>query len=477
MEQKANTGYMKGFIPYAIAAGMMSLCGGFTSSVPATIVSLWEIDAIWTTWITLAFSLGAAAFAPIMGKLGDVYGRRKILLTSMAIYALGQVIIAFCPAGSIPIVLAGRFIVGIGGAGIAPSVMAYIMMEFPPQELGKGFSIYMLVSCGMVIFGPTLGGIVISMTGTYYLVMYICVAIAVAGLLACMVMIPKVEYQTKSMEGFDYVGAVFVLVFFSLFLAVPTLGQNFGWTASSTLMVVGAALVALVILFSVEKKATQPMLNGGFMARKAFVLPVVVLFLSQGLMQSCMTNVITFNIVTGGSSTMSGIAVSLMYFGMALGTVLIGPQADKREPRVVAAAALVLVAIGAAMQMMFSAQTSAAVMYVSLFLVGLGLGGNGTIFLKVVLAGLDPASAGSGSGTYNVFRDMSAPFGVALFVPMFTSGYTTGMASYMAEGMDQGAALVAAAVDSIKSTGMIQTVCVVIGIGVCLMLPKIREQA
>ena len=62
-----NKNYLKGFVPYAVAAAVMSLCGGFTASVPTAISSAWSTDA-YLTFITLAYSLAAAAMAPIMGK-------------------------------------------------------------------------------------------------------------------------------------------------------------------------------------------------------------------------------------------------------------------------------------------------------------------------------------------------------------------------------------------------------------------------
>ncbi len=472
MTAPRNPNYMKGFVPFAIAAAVMSLCGGFTAAVPANIVADWGLDAASATaLITLAMSLGMASLAPIMGKLADVYGRRSILLVSLFIYTVGQLMIGISPE-SLAFVLLSRFVVGVGSAGIAPTVMAYIMMEFPPEKMGKGFMIYMLVSTSMVIFGPTAGGIVMTYIG-WRPVMYICAGLSALALVICMAKIEKTAATNKTLQGFDFVGAIFVLIFFSMVLSIPTFGQSEGWGSTTTLALMGVGAVSLIILVMVEKKAQSPILNGKFMARKQFVLPVIVLFLSQGLMQSCMTNVITFSILTTGSRTLAGLAVSIMYIGMALGTIVVGPQADKKEPRVVAAAALVFVAIGAAMQMMFTATSGLVLLGGSLFFIGLGLGGNATIFLKVALSGLDPALAGSGAGTYNVFRDMSAPFGVALFVPMFSSGYQNGMAAYMAEGMEQGAALVTAAVDSIKSTAMIQVACVIVGIVVCLMLPKI----
>ncbi len=474
MEKTENNGYLKGFVPFIIAAAVLSLCGGFTAAIPANVVTAWGLDSGATTWITLAYSLGAAAMAPIMGKLGDVLGRRTTLLLSMLIYGGGQLLIAVCPDGGFVPILLFRFLVGLGAAGIAPVVMAYIMTDFPQEKMGQGFAIYMFVSCGMVIFGPTVGGIIMSLTG-WRPVMWICVVCCIIALVLCFTMIKKDEGPTKTLAGFDFAGAVFVLVFFSMVLSIPTFGQNSGWTAAPTLVCIVCGVVSFLILLAIEKKAKNPILNGTFMARKRFVLPVIVLFLSQGLLQSCMTNIIMFSIYTTGDRTLSGIATSVMYVGMALGTIVIGPMADKKEPRSVAGMALVFVAAGAALQMLFSADTELPLMCLSLFLIGLGLGGNGTIFMKVVLSGLDRTAAGSGSGTYNVFRDMSAPFGVAVFVPLFSSGIAAQTVELMASGVEEAAAAVQACVNSLHTTALVQVIAVVLGIAVCFMLPKIYQ--
>ena len=275
---------------------------------------------------------------------------------------------------------------------------------------------------------------------------------------------------------FHFLSGQLVILFFSMLLAVPTFGQNNGWTATPTLTCMVIGLLAAVLLILAERKAKNPILNGSFMRRKRFILPVIVLFLSQGLLQSCMTNIITFAIVTTGDRTLSGIATSVMYIGMALGTVVIGPLADKNEPRTVAAVSLLFVAAGAALQTLFSIATGLVLMCAAMFLIGLGLGGNGTIFLKVVLSGLPADAAGAGSGTYNVFRDMSVPFGVALFVPMFSAGLASGTKEWIAAGFAEQEAKARAAVYALRSTAIIQVLSILAGIAVCLMLPKIYGQ-
>ncbi|EJW94336.1 Major facilitator superfamily MFS-1, partial [gut metagenome] len=206
------------------------------------------------------------------------------------------------------------------------------------------------VANAMVIFGPTLGGIVLAKTG-WRPVMWICFAACVITAFVVMFMVKKDNGPKKSLKGFDFGGAIFVLVFFSMFLCVPTFGQNNGWGNPVTLVCMAVAVISLVVLVLIEKKHQSPILSGQVIFRKNFILPVIIMFLSQGLLQSCMTNIITFAIITTGDRTLSGIATSIMYVGMALGGIVLGPMADKKEPKFVATIALVFVAIGAAMQM------------------------------------------------------------------------------------------------------------------------------
>lgn len=468
--ENTQKSYMKGFVPYAIAAAVLSLCGGFTASVPTAISTAWNTDAS-LTFITLAYSLAAAAMAPIMGKLGGAIGRRKMLLFAMGLYTVGQALIAICPP-NIPLLLVFRFMVGIGAAGIAPVVMAYIMMEFPPEKMGQGFTIYMALACGMVIFGPTLGGIVMALIGTadaWRIVMWICVALCVISFVLCFAMVRDNPNIPKgSMKGFDWAGAVFVLIMFGALVCVPTFGQQSGWTAVATLASIAAAVIGLIVLVFVEKKAASPILSGKFIARKNFVLPVIVLFLTQGLMTACLTEIIRFGYAVDKASVAS-VAMSIEYLGMAIGTIVLGPMSDKKEPKVVAAVALVFVAIGSAIMLLINESAGVLLMGGALFFVGLGLGGNVTIFMKVALFGVAPTESSSASGTFNVFKDMCAPFGVAIFVPMFVTN--------MVAKADAGMAVPAAATSALHSVALVQLICVVVGIVICFMLPTVRAKA
>ena len=465
MGHNHSSAYMKGFLPYAFAAFLIGIVGGFSTVLGPVFVQDIGIAYSNTTWTALAQAMSTAACAPILGKLGDVIGRRTTLLLGIAIYTLGNILTAL--AGSLLFMMTARFIVGIGSAAITPVVLAYIVTEFPQSAVAKGFSLYMLISSASVIFGPTLGGLLIGSFG-WRTMIWICVGISAAIFLVCLLCPSQTAAAPKPLTAFDGPGAVLVVIFFSLALCIPSFGQNFGWSSTAFLVVLIAALISLAGLLFAERKAKNPILPGRFMKRKAFILSILALFLTQGLMQANMTNIIVFvNYTQPHNSVISGYAISIMYLGMSLGAVILGPLADRWEPKTVLTGSLILTGIGCALMLLFSVETSVVLLALSLGILGFGLGGNGTIFMKAVLSGVPAHQAGAGTGTYGLFRDLAAPFGVAVFVPMFTNQIT----SLIAAGAEQQSA----AVSSIRTLAITEIICIAAGVAIVLMLPKIRK--
>ena len=464
MEQSNE--YKKGFIPYALAAFLIGIVGGFSTVLGPSFVQDIGIAYNNTTWTALAQAMSTAACAPILGKVGDVIGRRTTLLLGIAVFTLGNVLSAL--ANSLVFMMVARFVVGIGTAAMTPVIMAYIVTSFPPNQVAKGFSLYMLISSASVIFGPTLGGLIISAYG-WRAMLWACVAICAVTFIVCVLTAGKQDSQRRPLKNFDGIGAVLVLIFFSLMLCVPSFGQNFGWTSKAFLGVLTAAAISLLGLMAAERKAVQPILPGSFMKRSAFILSVLALFLTQGLMQANMTNTIVFvNYTQPDNTAISGYAISVMYVGMSLGAVILGPLADRFEPKAVLTGSLLLTGIGCGILFLFSEATAVLLLMASLGILGFGLGGNGTIFMKVALSGLPQQEAGAGTGTYGLFRDLAAPFGVAVFVPLFTN-QITGLIAGGTTGAD-------AAVRSIHLLAIAELICIAAGIAAVLFLPRIRNK-
>ena len=454
--------YKRGFIPYALAALLIGLVGGFSTVLGPAFVQDIGIGYNNTTWTALAQAMSTAACAPILGKIGDVIGRRKTLLLGISVFTLGNVLSAL--ASSLLTMLIARFIVGIGTAAMGPVILAYIATEFPQDQIAKGFSLYMLLSSASVIIGPTIGGLIVSSYG-WRIMLWVCVAICAGIFAACAITSRNQTSVKKPLQNFDVAGAVLILIFFSLLLCVPSIGQNFSWTSAPFLIVLVLALISLIGLVSVERKSNNPILSGSFIKRSAFILSVLALFLTQGLMQANMTNTIVFvNYTQPNNTVISGYAISVMYVGMSLGAVILGPLADRFDPKRILIGSFLLTGIGCSILLLFTELTSVFLLMASLGMLGFGLGGNGTIFMKVVLSGLTPQEAGAGTGTYGLFRDLAAPFGVAVFVPLFTNQIT----GRIAEGITASAA----AVTSIHALAITEILCVALGIVAVALLPK-----
>ena len=454
--------FQRGFIPYALAALLIGLVGGFSTVLGPAFVQDIGIAYNNTTWTALAQAMSTAACAPILGKVGDVIGRRTTLLLGIAVFTLGNVLSAL--ANSLIFMMVARFIVGIGTAAMGPVILAYIATEFPQDKIAKGFSLYMLLSSASVIIGPTLGGLIVSAYG-WRAMLWVCIAICAGIFAACTVTSRNQVSTRKPLQNFDVAGAVLILIFFSLLLCVPSFGQNFGWTSAPFLFVLVLAIVSLFGLVFAERKSDHPILTGSFIKRSAFILSILALFLTQGLMQANMTNTIVFvNYTQPNNTAISGYAISVMYVGMSLGAVILGPMADKFEPKRILVGSFLLTGIGCGILLLFTEITSLFLLIATLGILGFGLGGNGTIFMKVVLSGLTPQEAGAGTGTYGLFRDLAAPFGVAVFVPLFTNQITGRITA--------GATEPAAAVASIHFLAMAEILCVALGIVAVLFLPK-----
>ena len=454
--------YKRMFIPYALAALLIGLVGGFSTVLGPAFVQDIGIAYNNTTWTALAQAMSTAACAPILGKVGDVIGRRKTLFLGVAVFTLGNVLSAV--ANSLVFMMIARFIVGIGTAAIGPVILAYIATEFPQDKIAKGFSLYMLLSSASVIVGPTIGGLIVAAYG-WRTMLWVCVAICAAIFAGCVLTSRNQVSTRKPLQNFDIAGAVLILIFFSLLLCVPSFGQNIGWTSTPFLFILILAIVSLAGLILAERKSVHPILSGSFMGRSAFVLSIIALFLTQGLMQANMTNTIVFvNYTQPNNTAISGYAISVMYVGMSLGAVVLGPLADQFDPKRVLTGSFLLTGIGCGLLLLFSEITSVFLLMASLGVLGFGLGGNGTIFMKVALSGLSPQAAGAGTGTYGLFRDLAAPFGVAVFVPLFTNQITGKIAAGKAEPT--------AAVASIHFLAIAELLCVALGIVAVAFLPK-----
>lgn len=467
-ENQMDKSYLKGFIPYALAAFLIGLIGGLTTVLGPAFMKEMNLNYNNTTWTALSLSISSAVFTPIFGRISDMIGRRRILLIGIGVFIIGNILTAI--SNSLIFMIIARFIVGIGTAAIAPTVISYIITKFPPQNIAKGFSLYMLISSAAVIFGPTIGGLIIN-KWNYRVLMWTCVIISIIFFILCFLTNRRKEVIIKKNNYFDKYGFILIVLFFSFLLCIPSFGQNFGWLSPATIIVEILSIFSLIGLVIIEKKAKIPALSAKFIFRKEFILSILTLFLTQGLMQANMTNIIVFvNYTNPNNTAISGYAISIMYLGMSLGSILLGPLADKYEPKRILSISLFLTLLGCAIMLLFKEDASFIMLALSLGVLGFGLGGNASIFMKVVLSNLSLKETGASTGTYGLFRDLTIPFGVAIFVPLFTNQiniYTS---------TENSISSAAAAVKSIHMLSIVEIIFVIVGIILVQFLPKLYNE-
>lgn len=459
--------YAKGFIPYALCAFLIGFVGGFSTVLGPAFVSDMGLAYNATTWSALAQAISTAACAPILGKLGDRIGRKTMLLFGAGLFTLGNLLTALAPAFGW--ILFARFLVGLGTAAMAPLIMAYIVTFFPRERVAKGFSQYMLISSASVVFGPTLGCLCLSLWG-WRMLCLICASVSAVVLFCCLFVRQKEPPAGMTQGGFDWTGAVCTLLFFSFLLCLPAIGQNIGWASDAFFGVLLLSILSGILLFIVEKRAKNPILPKSLITRKSFLLSMIALLFTQGLMQANMTNTIIFvRYIQPENTLLSGYAISAMYLGMSLGAIFLGPLADRHSPKQILTGSFLLTGIGCALMLFFSVATPGWLLLASLGILGFGLGANGTIFMKIVLSRTPPERAGAETGTFGLFRDLAAPFGVAVLVPLFTNTVTAEIAT--------GKVAQIAAVDGIRFLSILEILCVVLGTVAVLCLPKERKGA
>lgn len=460
MEQ--NNAYRRGFIPYALSAFLIGIVGGFSSVLGPAFVADLGIAYRNTTWTALAQAVPTAACSPILGQLGDRIGRKQTLLLGLVLFTLGNALSAL--ANSLWVMIAARFMIGTGTAAMAPVILAYIATQFPPDQTATGFSLYLLISSAAVMIGPTLGSWIISRYG-WRSMLWVCTVICMIICALCLALLPKKREERTTTQPFDSSGTIFVFLFFSLLLCVPSFGQNFGWRSPWFVTVLFLALGSLIGLIFSEIHAPFPILPASFLRRKSFLLSVLALILTQCLMQANMTNTIVFVRTTQPDAPdTAGYAISVMYLGMSLGAILLGPLADHAPPKVILLCSMVITGIGCGLIRLFTTATSSALLMASLGMLGLGLGGNGTILMKLALRGLPQNQAGTGTGIYSLFRDLAAPIGVAVLIPLFTNQLTLHASNGFGEAE--------AAVRAIHTLSFVELLCIIGGILVAMLIPN-----
>lgn len=206
-------------------------------------------------WIVNGYALFLAALLLVGGALGDRFGRKRVFMIGIAIFAVASLVCGFAPTTLVLIV--SRMIQGIGGALMVPGSLALISASFGGHERGRAIGTWSSFSTITTIIGPTLGG-VLAAQGLWRAVFFINIPLALVALAVLQFKVPE-SRNAEAPAQLDYPGAVLT----ALGLGGLTFGllraPEVGWTAFETLVPIIGGVLALIAFVLVEARSTHPM--------------------------------------------------------------------------------------------------------------------------------------------------------------------------------------------------------------------------
>ncbi len=392
---------------------VMYIEGMLTPSLKS-IVETFPAEHITAAQVSLVLSMymvGGVAITPIVGKLGDIYGKKKMLVITLVIYAAAVSVTGFSPTFTFMVV--SRTIQGIG-LSVMPLGFALVREEFPKELVPKAQAlISAMFGAGFAISIP-LGSLVSQDLGwrwTYHTAIPFVVALVIVSI----IVIKESRFKRPDVK-IDYVGAVFLALSLSLFVFALSEGASWGWTSIKTLGLALGGLVVLTPLVWYELKYTrrggEAILNFKLLAiRNVLVANVILTIAGIGMFLSMQALVYRFEYGFGDDILSSGL--SLVPF--AIGTFILGPVAgmlvSKTGVKPLSAIGAVVSAIGFLFQATLPGYTFVLIYE---FLIGAGLSLlNGTLINFIVLT-VRPKDMGLATAMNGTFRSLGSSIGAPI---------------------------------------------------------------
>ena len=226
-----------------------------TTVVPAIpdLMQALHTDESGVTWMLSGYLVSAAVFTPLVGRLGDIYGKRRLLVAALLAFAGGSVIAAL--SASLWLVVTGRVVQGVGG-GIFPLCFAIVRDEFPRDRVARGIGLMSAIAGIGGGLGLVLGGILVDYA-SYHWIFWLGAAMGIGAAIAIELLVPESPIRTPA--RLDLRGALVLAVGLVLPLIAISQASNVGWGSTRTLVLIGAGLVVLAIWVWLERHTAEPL--------------------------------------------------------------------------------------------------------------------------------------------------------------------------------------------------------------------------
>ncbi|MCP4631961.1 MAG: MFS transporter [candidate division Zixibacteria bacterium] len=398
----------------SISALMGTLDASIVNIALPTLSRVFSVEINSVSLAVTSYLLVITSFLIVAGRLGDIFGRKKVFLLGLSVFTLGSIICAI--AGSFSMLVGARVIQAVGGSMIAGNSSAIITDSFPQKERGKALGfIGTVVSIGLTL-GPPLGGLIIEYIGWRY-IFYINIPVGIIAIIGCYLQIKPSKPQNGRRE-LDLQGMLLLpLILLSLVLGISYQSGDFYFPAISLLIFV----ILSFIFYRHEVKTKSPLIDFNLLFEKRFLFSNIAGFISYFSLISVIIIIPFYNEnILGVSSSQSGkILLALPLVSMFLAP-LAGTISDRIGQRILASAGLIVGALGIFHLTGLDQFSSPGQVAFRLILIGTGFAFFTTPNNSAIMGALPFKQRGLASGMLATVRNLGMAIGVAVCTLLFT---------------------------------------------------------
>jgi EmrB/QacA subfamily drug resistance transporter len=273
---------------FTIGVFMAGMDNGIISTALTTINDSFHVSPSWGTWSVTLYTLGIAISVPVIGKLSDRYGRRRLFIIEIALFGLGSLLVALSP--NFTFLLAARLLQAFGGGGIFIIGSSHILSTLPKEKQGKALGMLGGMHGLSAVIGPNLGAVILSITGSWHWMFLINIPIAIFLILFGFFKVE--ESNPGTAKPMDFKGTILLsLGILSLMYGITQLNSTEFLRSMVQLnvapfLVAGILLLVILIIHerTVEKQGGDPILAFSLLKKKLFQITLVLGLLSGGFL-------------------------------------------------------------------------------------------------------------------------------------------------------------------------------------------------
>lgn len=396
------------------------IIGTFLGRLDQTIVSLampsimddFGITVASAGWISTAYIIANAVFVPIWGKLGDIWGRKKVYIIGFTVFILGSILCSL--SWNLSSMVVFRIIQAIAGSADYPTAMAIIAVTFTQgKERAQALGLWSTSFAAAAVFGPLIGGPLVDNFG-WQSVFWINLPVGIIGLIMALIFINESK-EEKPLVNFDWLGAIVLGIGLSALVLVLEKGLGWGWTSTSSIIAYITIIASLLAFLKIEKKSPDPIIDLKFFKNSVFVGALAnnfIIFL--GMMTVMFLIPVFVQTFMGLGATETGLLFMPMAAAMVIASPIGGMFNKPNQVRWVIFVSTLIAMVGIYMFTGLEAKSTALDVIIPISVMAFGMGLGMAQRTNIVSVAVPPEEIGSASSVLALCRNIAGAFGIAI---------------------------------------------------------------